>query len=306
MEARSLPGGQAIHKRNDYLDPSKNSIHAFSTDRRLPSTSSLLAFEATARLGGFSGAARELSLSQSTVSYRVRQLEERLGIALFLRLTRRTELTLAGARLLPRVQRILHDLDDAIDSLGSESDRVLRLRLSTYFAMRWLSPRLRDWSGQGGGPVLFIHDAASPADLEIRWGPTVAEPGTLLMATGMTAYVAPALLARIHTPADLLSLTLLSEPAALDMWPRWFRAAGLVASTGYRRMVLADSNVRVQAAVDGLGAVLADQLVAAEVAASRLVAPFDIVVHGSGYQLLMGEETVPGVQRFVDWLHQNG
>lgn len=271
-------------------------------DTRLPSTSSLLAFEATARLGGFSEAARELCLSQSTVSYRVRQLEERLGVSLFLRLTRRTELSPAGTRLLPRVQRILHDLDAAITTLGDDSGQVLKLRLSTYFAMRWLSPRLGDWSHSGGGQVRFIHDPKETADLEIGWTPRVSDAHTLLLPTDMQAYVAPALMAQLHTPADILSLTLLSEPSALDMWPNWCQAAGLVLPRHCHRMVLADSNVRVQAAVDGLGAVLADHLVAAEVTAGRLVSPFAIVAQGSGYRLVLGELSDPAVRTFVDWL----
>ena len=59
----------------------------------------LIAFEATARIGSFSGAAEALSLTQSAVSQQVRKLEEFLGQALFLRRGSVTRLTAAGELL---------------------------------------------------------------------------------------------------------------------------------------------------------------------------------------------------------------
>lgn len=269
---------------------------------RLPSTASLLAFEATARLGGFTEAAAELSLSQSTVSYRVRQLESQLGLILLRRLTRRIELSPAGERLLPRVQRILQDLDEAIGALQADGVAVLRVRLSTYFAMRWLSPRLLGWTEQGGATVVFLHDDGEPADVEIRWAPQPPEPAWLLLPTTMRAYVAPRLLADPHEASGILKLTLLSEPDGLDLWPTWCQVAGLPWPTEIRRIVLADSNVRVQAAVDGLGAVLADDLVAPEVAEGKLVAALDIAVTGSGYGVSVHATGSMEARRFLDWM----
>ncbi len=86
------------------------------------------------------------------------------------------------------------------------------------------------------------------------------------------------------------------------MWPDWLAAAGLMPAPDQRRVVLADSNVRVQAAVDGLGVVLADHLAAPEVDAGRLVVPFGLSVGGSGFYVLAKGEPPPHAAEFVDWL----
>ena len=62
----------------------------------LPPLSALRAFEAAARLASFTRAAEELCVTQTAISHQVRVLEETLGSALFVRLSRRIELTEAG------------------------------------------------------------------------------------------------------------------------------------------------------------------------------------------------------------------
>ena len=64
----------------------------------LPPLKSLRAFEAAARLGSFTVAARELSLTQGAVGYQVRRLESSLDVALFHRRVRQVSLTPAGRR----------------------------------------------------------------------------------------------------------------------------------------------------------------------------------------------------------------
>ena len=67
----------------------------------------LRTFEAVARLLSFSAAAEELSLTQPAVSRQIKGLEEELGAPLFLRATRRVELTGAGQTLLRAVDPAL-------------------------------------------------------------------------------------------------------------------------------------------------------------------------------------------------------
>ena len=73
----------------------------------------LRVFEAVARLGGMSRAAAELHTVQSNVTARIRQLEARLGVALFRRHSRGATLTAAGERLLPYARRMAQLLADA-------------------------------------------------------------------------------------------------------------------------------------------------------------------------------------------------
>ena len=63
----------------------------------------LRAFEASARLGNFTNASRELLLTSAAVSYQVRALEQHLGYPLFERTHRSLTLTRLGHTFLPSV-----------------------------------------------------------------------------------------------------------------------------------------------------------------------------------------------------------
>jgi len=73
----------------------------------------LKVFRSAARASTFTAAAQDLSLSQSTVSIHIKQLEEELGCPLFTRSRRRVALSVAGRALLPYVDRIFADLKNA-------------------------------------------------------------------------------------------------------------------------------------------------------------------------------------------------
>src|SRR5438552_18050082 len=67
---------------------------------RLPPLNAIKAFEAAARLGSFTRAAEELSVTHGAVSRQIRLLEEWLGTSLFLRTSRNAVPTRAGTDLL--------------------------------------------------------------------------------------------------------------------------------------------------------------------------------------------------------------
>src|ERR1700733_6284304 len=77
----------------------------------------LRCFEAVARYSHFTRASEELSLSQSSVSHHIRQLEASLGVELFVRTSRTVRLTRAGEALLPRAEQIIHQLDAAASEM---------------------------------------------------------------------------------------------------------------------------------------------------------------------------------------------
>src|SRR3954453_3053077 len=87
-------------------------------------------FVAVAEELHFGRAAERLHMSQSPLSRAIRELERDLGLVLFVRTTRRVELTPAGSVLLERSRRALAEIDGAITdarrSMQSE-DVVLRL-----------------------------------------------------------------------------------------------------------------------------------------------------------------------------------
>src|SRR5271167_836958 len=73
----------------------------------------LRVFQAAAKNKGFTRAAEELRLSQSTVSQHIKLLEDELGCPLFLRVGKRVLVTDAGKLLLRYAEKIFHDLKNA-------------------------------------------------------------------------------------------------------------------------------------------------------------------------------------------------
>ncbi|WP_397474022.1 LysR substrate-binding domain-containing protein [Pusillimonas sp.] len=110
----------------------------------IPNLGALQAFEATARLGSFSRAAEELSLTHSAVFRQVASLEERLGVQLFTRIRRRIALTDAGAEYAARVRHHLDQLEKDTFGLISRAGlgRSLHIAVLPTLATTWLVPRL--------------------------------------------------------------------------------------------------------------------------------------------------------------------
>lgn len=82
----------------------------------------LRAFLAIARLGNFTRAAYELSISQSALTIQIQQLELHLDVQLFDRNRRRVSLTPAGVDLLPRIERVVTEIEDLITRARDASD----------------------------------------------------------------------------------------------------------------------------------------------------------------------------------------
>jgi DNA-binding transcriptional LysR family regulator len=74
-------------------------------------------FDAVARLGSFSAAARYLNITQPSVSSRIQRLETSLGAKLLIRTTRRVEMTRQGTLLRTEAERALAGLRDLVDRI---------------------------------------------------------------------------------------------------------------------------------------------------------------------------------------------
>ncbi len=85
-----------------------------------PSLNDLAAFAAVANHQSFRRAADIMGVSRSALSHAIIGLEAKLDVRLFNRTTRSVSLTHAGARLLARLDPVLQDLDQALDSLSEE------------------------------------------------------------------------------------------------------------------------------------------------------------------------------------------
>ncbi|MGY2905362.1 LysR family transcriptional regulator [Bradyrhizobium sp. URHC0002] len=140
----------------------------------------LTAFVRAGETGSFSRVARELGVSQPTISRMVADLEARLGVKLLLRSTRHVTPTDAGRVFLERARQILGDLDDAENAArGADSLRgTLRVALSGAFGTREVIPRLPGFSARHPklGIELLMSDRtedliAEGADMALRLGP---------------------------------------------------------------------------------------------------------------------------------------
>jgi len=109
----------------------------------LPPFKYLIAFEAAARLGSFSKASEELSLTQSAISQQLLKLEELLGQNLFFRNGKGVTLTAAGELLYETVGETLSRLSAGIGRIEpyKSRDSVL-IACPPDFAHGWLMPRL--------------------------------------------------------------------------------------------------------------------------------------------------------------------
>jgi len=111
--------------------------------KSLPPFKYLVAFEAAARLGSFSKASEELSLTQSAISQQLLKLEEVLGQNLFFRNGKGVSLTAAGELLFETVSESLTRLSAGIGRIEpyKSRDSVL-IACPPDFAHGWLMPRL--------------------------------------------------------------------------------------------------------------------------------------------------------------------
>lgn len=142
----------------------------------LPPLNWLRAFEASARTLSFTGAARDLNMTQSAVSQQIKSLEGFLGRPLFHRRPRALELTQTGISYLPVVRDAFRTLAHGTRALTRNESDVLRVQSNLTFAIHWLAPRLIRFHARHPDVQINIatelwepRDLAEGADIEIRF-----------------------------------------------------------------------------------------------------------------------------------------
>lgn len=285
---------------------------------RLPPLAAVRAFEAAARLQNFSRAADELGMTQAAVSYQVRQLEDRLGRALFVREKGRVRLSETGQRLFPAIRAAFATMGDAFAALGSDEADVLTISSATSFGGAWLAARIGRF--QLDYPDLAVRMAmsnelvdfdASNVDVAIRMGKGTW-PGLrsdFLLRQALTPLASPAFVAehRILEPADLLRVQRLAPNDC--WWTDWFAAAGVATPPAPSRLgIELDSQLQEASAVQaGFGVAMMTPLFwQNELASGRMVQPFETLLVSDTALWLVHPESRVGVrkvERFREWLH---
>lgn len=144
----------------------------------LPALSALRALDATARYGGFSGAARSLNVTPAAVAQQVRSLEADLGVSLARRSGKSIILTAAGERLARALGDGFEAISDGVEALrDAESRRGIRVATTPSIVDEFLLLRLRDfWRRHPGVEVSLLPQprfgdlVAEGFDLGIRAG----------------------------------------------------------------------------------------------------------------------------------------
>ena len=273
----------------------------------------LKAFESAARHHSFARAAEELCVTPAAVSQQVRQLEERLGVALFRRLPRGLALTDEGHRLWPVVLRCFGELQDEVARLKDGAPKhVLTLGVVSSFAVLWLMPRLADFHARHPDIELRLlghHNRVDLAtegwDAAIRFGMGAwhGTEVTPLMRTPLRPMAHPAWQARLSDPAGWAEVPLLRS-YRVEEWPRWHEAVGwtMPKVTG---PVLDTSLGLAEAAAQGLGvALLPERLFQPWVDQGRLSWAHPTVIETGHYWLCRwhSKPVSPALAQFKSWL----
>lgn len=286
----------------------------------LPSMTALKAFEAAARHLSFTGAAKELEQTQGAISHQIRELESRLGVALFIRQSRGISLTTDGEKYLYYVSESLDRLKAGAQSLQAKpSSNVLTVSCSANFAQKWLVPRLGHFIAEN--PEIDLRISATDqhvtfsndgVDLAIRHGngywPQLSV--TQLCSESIFPVCSPHLipkLSEVQNVQDLKNYVLIHNEQ-LETWDDWLRAVG-VEPTDFdleRGPVLSRTSLCIDAAIATRGIALArSALVELDLAEGRLVRPVSAQVEAPfSYWIVCPKESEANkpIKQFRSWI----
>ena len=295
-----------------------------NTAARLPSLLALRAFEATSRWMSIKNAAAELNVTPAAVSQQIKLLEQDLGAALFRRLNRSLELTDVGQRLADDVQAGFTRLRSGVDKLR-KAERLGELTVSAApsLAAKWLVPRIERFNERHPDIQVRLIATGKPADFDtdgvdmaLRFGPggNSGCDNDLLFAADVFPVCSPVLVKRqppLRNPSDLRDHMLLHDANSevvpgLPDWRSWLLAAGVERVDTARGPRFNNTHLVLDAAIAGTGVALAvEAFVVADLAAGRLVRPFDLSLRAPLAYWIVAPATSrnrPKVQAFRRWL----
>lgn len=270
--------------------------------RRIPSLSSLRAFEAAARLRSFKQAAEELAVTATAVSHRIRALEDEIGCRLFVRKTRAVELTSEGRSLYSAVREGFDTIASGVEKLRQRARPLVKLSTTPAFAAKWLVPRLAAFQAQHPDIDIHVHASNRPIDLSastidiaIRYGQGRYDgmKSTLLLQDRFAPVASPTL--KVANASDLSRRTLIhfdwEQPLPVDLtWAAWARAAQLPELNTETGIRFSDESHAIQATVAGQGvALLSLVLIEQELKLGVLESRLTPVLEGLAYYIVRPE-----------------
>ena len=284
--------------------------------RRLPSLNALRAFEAAARLGSFTLAARELFVTHAAISRHIRELENWLAVKLFTRTGRGVKLAESGRQFSHRLSPIFDELADTVrEVMGHAHIRKLAVTVEPSFASRWLVPRLGGFNAAHPDIELMVSPssavldiASSEFELGIRTGSGRWEgvEATLISDYQVFPICSPGLIEgdTLSSPRQLADYPLL-HTYSRQWWADWLKAAGVEGIDGMRGPMFQD-HLAIEAAEAGQGFALGYEVLTTDALAEGwLVRPFDAVVKEPGGYFVVrakGTKETPAARAFREWM----
>ncbi|KPF95350.1 LysR family transcriptional regulator [Rhodopseudomonas sp. AAP120] len=287
------------------------------SERDEPPLTSVRAFEAVARLGGATAAARELGVSPSAISHQLALLDDFMRQPLTRRQGRGLILTDAGREYFRSVRTAFAVLRGATDQLreGSRSTQV-RLGVIPLFARAWLFRNMQEFLDQNPSidlNVSYTHHrnyVSDSADLSVRFGDGnwKGYEAHRILSGAMAAFCSPAYLALhpdVATDPKLLQNYALIHDQDRAGWQQWWDMHS-VEGEPPNGLLVEDGNLALQAALEGLGiALLRPSLVDVFAREGRLLRLFDPVLEdGRDYYLchLVEQPLSEAEGRLVRWI----
>jgi len=292
----------------------------------LPSTSMLAAFDAAARTGSFTAAAKELSLTQGAISRQINALEAQLNITLFHRHKQNIQLTEIGKSYAKDIHSALSHIRSAtLNIMTNPTGGVLNIAILPMFGSRWLMPRLADFLSKN--PQITINTVSKLTQFDFSLedvhcaihfgqGDWVQANSTFLMAEESVAVCAPEFLKKIkqkdcttdnkqHFIASLAEQPLLHISTRPDAWQQWFASHSII-TPAQQGMHFEQFSIATNAAIAGLGiALLPKFLIENELKRKELIEVCCTpLTTDNAYYLVTPNDKLDysPVQKFTQWL----
>lgn len=283
----------------------------------IPPLTALKCFEAAARLGSVTQAARELHVTHSAVSQQIGSLEHSMGVALFVREARGLRLTEDGRLYALEIRAALHGIANATrQAQGRSDDNELVITTLPSFAVHWLLPRLPDFQRLHPHYNVRLHTGLELhdlhrglADLGIRMGqgnwPELTQKK--LFNDELLVVAAPSLADGLPCGNDaILNGPLLHSTDA--PWSDWCQQTGLdPAALPTPALTANDSNIVLRAALLGHGIALERRSLVANLLESGELVQLSPISAPYPYPYWLvwrpRESLSPKQRHFIEWLN---
>ncbi len=278
--------------------------------RTLPSLSALRAFEAAARIGSYSGAARELNVTHAAIAQHIRSIEAHYGCTVMTRIGQSMQVTEAAAPLAKTLTEAFLMIGEAGAQLTkTEAKRPLRISTTQALAENWLIKRITSfWDAH---PDIEVEIVPSPDvvdlrrdnfDLALRYGKG-GWPGVDVHCIMSAGHV---VVAASGTPVCCLAELQSAHWITGIRWPEsklWLEAQGLTLDTARVTQLGTDAIVK-QLVMSGLGvSVMPAPVVREDIANGTLVSLFEEVDTAHAYHIVTHPDRQPlGLKHLKAWL----